>query len=86
MMKLWAVTEMCGAGADRRRETIAVFACEMCAISTAARADADEAQVEPREREATFAAPAHFVVCRKERHNHVAVARAWGMSAEAVSQ
>ena len=78
-MRLWAVTEMCGAGADRRRETIAVFACEMCAISTAARAAADEAQVEVREREAEFRAPAHFVVCRPERHDRAAVARVWGV-------
>lgn len=74
MMQLWAVTEMCGAGADRRRETVAVFACELCAISTAAREHADEAQVETRAREADFRAPAHFVVCRKDRHDATAIA------------
>ena len=78
-MRLFAVTEMVGAGADRRRETVAVFACEMCAISTAARDLAgDEARVEEREREAGFAAPAHFVVCRAERHNRAAISAAWG--------
>ena len=74
MMQLWAVTEMCGAGAGRRRETVAVFACELCAISTAAREHADEAQVETRELDADLRAPAHFVVCRKDRHDAAAIA------------